>query len=120
MDITKAFEEVIAEFPLAGPKKIFGYDVYAANRKMFAWTNEDSITLTTLPEEDRNRLIEQYDAYPYQNGNRIFTKWLMIPIPNKKTLSALKPLIRKAYEAAMEASLEPPKPRPKPRRPRLR
>ncbi|MDK9700393.1 MAG: hypothetical protein OEM52_09645 [bacterium] len=120
MDITKAFEEIISEFPLAGPKKMFGYDVYAANRKMFAWTNEDSIALTTLSEADRNLLIEKYDAYPYQHGNRVFSKWLIIPIPNKKTLTALKPIIRIAYEAAMEASLEPPKPRPKPRRPRLR
>ena len=105
------FEALISDWELAGLKRMFGYDVYAANRKMFAWLEEDGISLTGLAEPDRIIVTEQFGAHPYTALDRVFKSWLIIPVPNETTFKKLIPYIRKSYEGSYAASLAPKPPR---------
>ncbi len=101
------FETLISDWELAAPKKIFGYEVYGANRKMFGWIDEDSITLTALPEKEREEVKKKFGAYPLEMANRVFKKWLIIPVFDLATFKRLIPYIRKSYETAYAESLVP-------------
>ena len=113
-DLQKKFEALIADWELAGPKKIFGYEVYAANRKMFAWVNDDSVALTALPEAERIEVTKKFGAYPYAMPDRVFKKWLIVPVPDAATFKRLIPYMRRSYDTAFAESLEP-----KPLKPRM-
>ncbi len=106
-DLKSEFEKLIGSWELAGPKKMFGYEVYAANRKMFGWLEEDGIALTALPEEAREIVMNTFDTYPFQHGNRIFRSWLIVSVSNKSTFRKLTPFIELSYRTAFEASLNP-------------
>jgi hypothetical protein len=106
-DLQTKFEALISDWELAAPKTIFGYEVYGANRKMFAWVNDDSIALTALPEAERNIVTEKFGAYPFAMPDRVFKKWLIIPVPDAVTFKKLIPFMKKSYETAFAESMKP-------------
>ena len=84
-------------------RKMFGCPCYQASGKLFALVVSGGIVITRVSEADREELIKQYLADPFQpEQNRAAVQaWLRVPALTKSEVSKLIPYLRKSYEAAL-------------------
>jgi hypothetical protein len=100
-DLRLAFEVEVRAWPKVTARKMFGCPCYQANGKLFALVVSGGIVITHVSAEDRETLIQQYLAKPFEPGQKTVQAWMQIPAQFRPEIVKLLPYLRKSYDAAL-------------------
>ena len=100
-DLRLAFEAEVRAWPKVTARKMFGCPCYQANGKLFALVVSGGIVITHVLPEDRETLIQQYLAAPFEPGQKSVQAWLRVPAQFKNEIVKLLPYLQKSYQAAL-------------------
>jgi hypothetical protein len=104
-DLRLALEAVVRAWPAVTARKMFGCPCYQANGKLFALVVSGGIVITRPAESDRETLIKQFLAVPFQveqsTGVKNMKTWLRVPALTRIEVDKLLPYLRQSYEAAL-------------------
>jgi hypothetical protein len=101
-DLREALEKTVLEWPKVTTKKMFGCPCYQANKKLFAFIVTNGVVITQLSEDDFNAVSNKFTARPFSTGKRTVSKWLKIPLMNKKDLKTILDYVNISYKTALK------------------
>lgn len=102
-ELKSAFDELVGGWSKVSQTTMFGCPSYQAAGTLFAVLTTDAVALTRIPEDRRTEMIDEFDAGPFQAGDRTVTKWIQVPINDPSETDALEPDVRLSYEEALKA-----------------
>ena len=100
-----ALEDHLLQWPGVTRRKIFGYDGYYGDGRLFAFIGERGIVLKP-PEAEREALLARDGASgwsPDPGKELTKAKWIEAPCADEETLEALLPFLAHALSAARTA-----------------
>jgi TfoX/Sxy family transcriptional regulator of competence genes len=100
-DLRLAFEAEVRIWTKVTARKMFGCPCYQANGKLFALVVSGGIVITHTSASDREILIQQFLAVPFQPGQSNVQAWLRVPAQFRTEIVKLLPYLHKSYEAAL-------------------
>ncbi len=100
-DLRLNFESEVRVWPKVTARKMFGCPCYQANGKLFALVVSGAIVITHVTAEDRETLVTQFLAEPFQPGQKTVQAWLRVPAQFKTDIVKLIPYLQKSYQAAL-------------------
>jgi hypothetical protein len=100
--LREAFEKTVLDWPKVTTKKMFGCPCYQADKKLFAFIVTDGVVITQLSEDDFDAVSNKFDAEPFSTGKRTVSKWLKVPLLEKKDLKKIIEYVNKSYKTALK------------------
>ena len=85
-------------WPGVTTRNMFGSRCYQAKGKLFAFFSHQSIVLTSLPDEEREILMNISLAEPFIYGKITTSKWLRVPLDD---LDLILEFTEKSYQNAL-------------------
>jgi hypothetical protein len=103
------FEALVRDWEAVTAQTMFGHPSYKAGGTIFALLRTDSVVLTRLPDEERERLGHKRDVGPFQAGDQTIETWVDVPI-GAEDLDGISQYVRASHDAALRESRTVPTP----------
>jgi TfoX/Sxy family transcriptional regulator of competence genes len=100
-ELRLVLEAEVRAWPKVAARKMFGCPCYQANGKLFALVVSGGIVITHVSAEDREILVQQFLAAPFQPEQKTSQTWLRVPAQLKNDIVRLLPYLQKSYQAAL-------------------
>jgi len=100
--IRPGLEENVLSWSHVTTRFMFGCLAYLARGKLFAFLVDESVVITRLDEDSRQRLAAGHEAFAFRSKGKSIGDWIQVVVTDEAELDDLMDYVRKSYEAALK------------------
>jgi predicted DNA-binding protein (MmcQ/YjbR family) len=90
-------EKELLIWPNVTTKKMYGCPCYKNKEKLFAFLVTDGVVLTKVSDQDKIKLLKEFEIKPFQAGKRTMNKWPQISVDETTDVEKIFPFIKNSY-----------------------
>ncbi len=95
------FESRVLSWPHVTTRFMFGCLAYLARGKLFAFLVDESVVITRLDEDSRQRLAAGHEAFAFRSKGKSIGGWIQVAVADESDLNGLTPYLRRSYEKTL-------------------
>ena len=98
--IRERLEKEVLGWPRVSTKRMFGCPSYLTDGRLFALVVDGGIVLTSMSEQDLEKLKLQHKVEPFRAGGRTIARWALLALEAEEDVTQLIPWVRRSYASA--------------------
>lgn len=101
-DLRERVSAIVEDWDGVEQVTMFGLPSFTARGQLFCVVSEQGLSLTRLPDDDREELAGMADVEPFDADGRTVESWATVATEALPDDETLVPFLRASYEAALE------------------
>lgn len=100
--LREAVAALVDGWPDIDETVMFGCPSFRADGELFAVVSDQGLSLTKLPDDERDRLADDYGVQPFDAGGRQVSGWATVAVV-PEAVETLEEYVRASYDVARES-----------------